>query len=191
MAGAFDVLRVITVTAVVRDEVLAGGDRPGAAELREAMAGGLARVADQDPDPLAFPDLDAGESSTLSLGARHRGPRLLLMDEPFGRAHARRLGMEVTGVAGLLVRAKQSGLVADRWPALGRTRGEWLPAVQGCDCDGSGGGGRGLIRTAREPRRSGSGCGESGGAEHQPDGTGKAGCAVLDAAAGDRRVEGH
>lgn len=67
---------------------------------------------------MAFPDLDAGESSTLSLARAHRGPRLLLMDEPFGRNHARLLGMEVTGVAGLLVRAKQRGLVATVGPLL-------------------------------------------------------------------------
>ncbi|MYE84215.1 MAG: DUF3368 domain-containing protein [Gammaproteobacteria bacterium] len=40
------------------------------------------------------------------------------MDEPFGRTHARLLGMEVTGVAGLLVRAKQRGLVATVGPLL-------------------------------------------------------------------------
>ena len=121
-ARAFDVLRglfgVVTVTAIVRDEVLAGGDRPGAAELQEAIDGGWVEVVRADPDPVAFADLDAGESSTLSLARAHRGRCLLVMDEPLGRAHARALGLTVTGVAGVLLAARQRGLIDAVRPLL-------------------------------------------------------------------------
>ena len=121
-AEAFDVLRrlfgVVTVTTVVRDEVLAGGDLPGASELRDAIESGWIRVTAAEPDTEAFPDLDAGESSTLSLARSHRGPSLLLIDEPLGRAHARALGLDVTGVAGVLLIAKRRGFIELVRPVL-------------------------------------------------------------------------
>ena len=53
-AGAFDLLRqlfgTVTVTAVVRDEVLAGGVLPGAAELAEAVRAGWIEVVDSEAD---------------------------------------------------------------------------------------------------------------------------------------------
>ena len=121
-ARMFDVLRrlygVVTVTTVVRDEVWAGGGRPGASEVRDAIESGWIRVAAAEPDTGTFPDLDPGESSTLRLALRHRGKCLLLMDEPAGRTHARALGLDVTGVAGSLLVAKQRGFIKAVRPAL-------------------------------------------------------------------------
>lgn len=126
-AGAFHLLRTlfdqITVTAAVRDEVLAGGQLPGAAELAEAIRDGWINVVHIQPDLGTFANLGAGEASTLTLAIRHAGPRLVLMDEPAGRSYARRHEIAVTGLAGMLVAAKHARLVHSVRPLLERLRG--------------------------------------------------------------------
>ena len=115
-AGAFDLLRRlfdrVTVTAAVRDEVLAGGGRPGARELTEAIEAGWIEVAAVRADSEHFADLGAGEGSTLALAIEHPGRCLVLMDEPLGRAHARAHGIAVTGLAGVLLAAKREGFIS-------------------------------------------------------------------------------
>ena len=70
VAGAFHLLRTlfdqITVTAAVRDEVLAGGRLPGATELAEAIRDGWINIVDVPPDLSTFANLGAGEASTLT-----------------------------------------------------------------------------------------------------------------------------
>ena len=114
-AGGFDLLRRlfgrVTVTRSVRDEVWAGGDRPGARELAEAVEAGWIEVWRADVDAGLFSDLDVGEASTLALACRHSGRCLVLIDEPFGRSHARLNGIAATGLAGVLLAAKRAGLI--------------------------------------------------------------------------------
>ena len=123
-AGAFDLLRAlfdrVTITAAVRDEVLAGGGRPGARELTEAIERGWIEVAAVRPDRDRFTDLGAGEASTLALAINHPGRCLVLMDETLGRAHARAHGIAVTGLAGVLLAAKRVGLIPNVGPFLER-----------------------------------------------------------------------
>ena len=125
-AGAFHLLRTlfdqITVTATVRDEVLAGGQLPGAAELAEAIRDGWIKVVDVPPDLITFANLGAGEASTLTLANRHAAPCLVLMDEPAGRSCAQRHGIAVTGLAGTLVAAKNARLTHSVRPLLERLR---------------------------------------------------------------------
>ncbi len=125
-AGAFDLLRGlfgrIAVTAGVRDEVLAGGDRPGAPELARAIREGWVRVEQEPADATEFPDLDAGEATTLALAIAHDGPCLVLMDESLGRAHARAQGLDVTGLAGVLLAARNANLVDAVRPFLDRLK---------------------------------------------------------------------
>ena len=126
-AGAFHLLRTlfdqITLTAAVRDEVLAGRQLPGAAELAEAIRDGWINVVDVPPDLSTFANLGAGEASTLTLALRHAGPCLVLMDEPAGRSYAQRLEITVTGLAGMLVAAKNARLVHSIRPLIERLRG--------------------------------------------------------------------
>jgi hypothetical protein len=79
-AGGFGLLRrlfgVLRVTASVRDEVLAGGDRPGARELQAGLGAGWIRVIENVPDLLTFPDLGDGEADTLR-AALAAGPALM------------------------------------------------------------------------------------------------------------------
>ena len=125
-AGAFDLLRKlfgrVTVTGEVRDEVMAGGPRPGAREMTDAIANGWMEVAEVRSNKAQFADLGAGEASTLALAIESPGPCLILMDEPLGRAHARVHGIAVTGLAGVLLAAKRAGFIASVGPLLDRLK---------------------------------------------------------------------
>ncbi len=127
VAGAFDLLRSlfdrITVTSAVRDEVMAGGGRPGARELSQAIESGWIEVAAARLDTTGFADLGAGEASTLALALESSGRCLVLMDEPLGRAHARAHGLAVTGLAGVLLAAKRAGFVSSVGPFFERLEG--------------------------------------------------------------------
>lgn len=114
-AGAFDLLRQlfdrVAVTSTVRDEGLAGDQRPGASELAAAIRDGWITVMPVTPDPALSAELDAGEASTLTVALGHAGPCLVLMDERRGRKWADNYGLKVIGLAGILIEAKQAGLV--------------------------------------------------------------------------------
>lgn len=123
-AGGFDLLRGLfgrlVVTTQVRDEVLAGSDLPGARELVGAIRDGWIEVEQVRTDATNLLDLDAGEASTLTLAALHDGPCLVLMDEPSGRSRARARGLDVTGLAGVLLAAKTAHLVDSVRPFFDR-----------------------------------------------------------------------
>ena len=123
-AGAFHLLRKlfgrVTVASEVRDEVMAGDPRPGAREMTDAIANGWMEVAEVRLNKALFADLGAGEASTLALAIESPGRCLVLMDAPIGRAHARALGIAVTGLAGVLLAAKRAGFIASVSPLLDR-----------------------------------------------------------------------
>ena len=126
MAAAFDLLRglfgTVTITRLVKDEVTARADRPGAHELDGAMRAGWIRVA---PTPLAtwrFDQIDAGEASTIALAAEHQGA-LVLMDDALGRAQAAAAGLEVIDLAGVLLAAKRAKLIDAVQPLVTRLAG--------------------------------------------------------------------
>ena len=104
-------LGTITITEVVRNEVLIGSAKPGEAAIAEAIKAGAIRViADQWQQP-RFPELDEGEASTLR-AATHLGARcLVLIDERVGRAIARELRIAYTGTVGVIVQAKKRGFI--------------------------------------------------------------------------------
>lgn len=127
-AQAFEVLRALygtlLVSRLVRDEVMAGGERPGAAELEAAMRAGWIRVA---PTPMAtwrLPELDAGEASTIALALEHRGHALVLMDDALGLERAAALDLETLDTAGLLLAAKRNDLVQRVAPLFERLTNE-------------------------------------------------------------------
>jgi predicted nucleic acid-binding protein len=71
--------------------------------------------------------LDPGERQAIALA--YEQSALLLIDDRLGRAAAQSLGLAVTGIIGLLLRAKELGLVAGVRPMLEDMRdrgGYWL-----------------------------------------------------------------
>jgi predicted nucleic acid-binding protein len=71
--------------------------------------------------------LDPGEASAIAL-ALERENVLLIVDEFKGRREARRLGIEITGTLGVLVKAKQTGLIKELKPMLNQLNfaGFWI-----------------------------------------------------------------
>lgn len=66
---------------------------------------------------LTFTGLDRGEAEVLAL-AEERSARLVILDERKGRRWAQRLGLPLTGTVGLLLLAKEAGLLAAVAPCL-------------------------------------------------------------------------
>jgi predicted nucleic acid-binding protein len=145
-AGGFDLLRAlfetVTITRLVKDEVVGRGDRPGARELDTAMRAGWIRVAPAPPETWWFAQIDAGEASTIALATNH-DDALVLMDDALGRAQAAALGLEVMDLAGLLLAAKRAALIDAVQPLLARLaqRGFTIPEDAR----------RALLREAAEP----------------------------------------
>jgi predicted nucleic acid-binding protein len=118
----------IHVPPAVHRELLAKGG-PEAARLDDALAHfiGIAPVAQLPPEvEVATLGLDPGEQEAIALA--HERKTLLVIDDFLGRVAARRLGLSITGVVGLLIRAKEAALVPAVCPLLGQIRrqGYWL-----------------------------------------------------------------
>jgi predicted nucleic acid-binding protein len=118
----------VTITRLVKDEVTARSDRPGARELDAAMRAGWIRVAPAPPETWQLREIDFGEASTIALAAEHEGA-LVLMDDTLGTAHTAARGLEVMGLGDLLLAAKRAGLIEAVQPLLIRLqrRGFTLP----------------------------------------------------------------
>jgi predicted nucleic acid-binding protein len=70
--------------------------------------------------------LDVGEQQAVALAYEDRVP--LMIDDRLGRAAARRLGLTITGLVGVLIRAKEAELIRAVCPLLdeARQQGYWL-----------------------------------------------------------------
>lgn len=102
----------LLVTATVWREVTREPRAADQAALSAAFGAGLLKVVDdptQIPAALAEAQLDEGERSALALALLREA--VVLVDERRGRACAIELGLPVLGTLGLLVRAREQGLV--------------------------------------------------------------------------------
>jgi len=133
-----DLFATIWITEVIAAELgLTADDSaahsfPGRPILQEACDQGWLRVAQPERPktdswyPLN-PGVDAGEASAIALAIQKRDADhdvLLLIDDRCGRAEARRQGLFLIGTAGVLVLAKERGLVSRCRPLLLALRDE-------------------------------------------------------------------
>jgi predicted nucleic acid-binding protein len=126
--GEFDLLRrlyrEIAIAEAVWTELNAKRRiYPGRNEVKNASWVSVISVANRTAVATLREDLDRGESETIVL-AIERKADLVLMDEAEGRHKARRLGLEVTGVVGMLLEAKSKGHVSRVLPCLDKLRQE-------------------------------------------------------------------
>lgn len=125
LIGQFDLLRKlydrVVAPAAVQDEVFAGGAAGiGMREMREANW--LEVVSLQDPSRAdLIADLERGEAEVLAL-AQERNADLVIIDERLARRHARRLGMRLTGTLGVLLKAKELGMIEAVAPMIDQLR---------------------------------------------------------------------
>ena len=123
--GELDLLRRIVghvvIPAAVWDEITGATNRAGADEVQRAAWIEVRRPTSVGGDLTAL--LDQGEAQTIAL-AEELGASEVLLDERAARALASARGLKLIGSAGLLVRAKERGLIDAVQPYLQRMRAQ-------------------------------------------------------------------
>jgi predicted nucleic acid-binding protein len=124
--GKFDLLRVlygrIVIPCAVYDEVVTQGvGRPGAAETAGAAWVDRQAVSDLAKVTSLQTHLDSGESEAIVL-AEELHADLVVMDESAGRRVLASRGIAFIGTVGVLMQAKQRGLIAALKPELDQLR---------------------------------------------------------------------
>ena len=118
--------RVLIPPAVWREVVEESDGRPGAVEMERAVAAGwmVQQAAKNEILVIALRQtLDNGEAEAITL-ATELHPESILLDDKLARQMARRLGVPVTGTLGVLLRAKQVGLILELRPLVTRLQSE-------------------------------------------------------------------
>jgi uncharacterized protein len=115
-----DLLRALFGTVwlptAVASEFLAAHD--AARQRALAETDWLQTVSLSDPrHALTYTGLDRGEAEVLALAVEHNA-RLVIMDERQGRRYAHRLGLSLTGTLGVLLLAKEEGLITAVAPLI-------------------------------------------------------------------------
>lgn len=124
--GQLDLLRELygelLIPEAVWDEIVTQGvGQPGAEEVRTAGWIKTSAVKNSHLVRALRQELDAGEAEAIALALESRAV-LLLMDERLGRETARHVGLDYTGVIGVLVEAKRKGLIDSVKSYLDRLR---------------------------------------------------------------------
>jgi len=96
---------------------------PGQKNVEQASWITRKTVANQSAVAILREDLDRGESETIVLAIEQKAD-LILMDEAEGRRKAKRLGLNVVGVIGVLLQAKSKDYISEILPYLDRLRQE-------------------------------------------------------------------
>lgn len=120
--GRLDILRLIYSTIripqAVYDEIVIGGaGMPGSDEVRASAWIQRQAITDTTLQTALLNELDRGEAEAVVL-ALEAHANLLLIDERRGRIVARRLGVDVVGLLGVLVVAKNHQFVQAVRPLL-------------------------------------------------------------------------
>lgn len=103
----------VVIPATVFVELRTVEDRPGSRALRKALEEGWLKPEEIRPTEelkILLLLLGRGEAEAILL-AEQRPCRFLLLDEKRGRTMARRRGIRVVGTGGVLLAAKQRGLL--------------------------------------------------------------------------------
>lgn len=117
----------VHVPAEVEQEVLAGGKSGlGVQQFNDASWLEKWRT-EQSITPLLANSLDRGEASVIQLALSEQ-IRTVCIDEAVGRRVARLCGLNLTGSIGILLRAKQEGLLDNVGEVLQqmRNKGIWI-----------------------------------------------------------------
>jgi len=119
--GLLDVLRQIYGSVLIPPTVLDEYQRGRAKHPQRPDLQGVPWVLVQPAhaDPLIPTSLDVGERDAIALARELRAARILL-DERAARAVASRLNLTVTGSAGVVLAAKQVGIITRVKPYLDR-----------------------------------------------------------------------
>lgn len=131
----FDVLRqifgVITIPQAVYDEaVLAGREEGGAKrEVTNAIWIKTVAVRSRLAVEVLLDEMDLGEAETIVLAGELHAD-WVLMDEKKGRRKLEQMGMPKIGTLGVLLKARQAGLLATIRPDIERLRRQGFSVSQ-------------------------------------------------------------
>jgi len=120
--GRLDLLRELTekvyIPEAVYDEVVRSGQgRPGSLEVAQAAWISRGQVQDQAATARLRAHVGRGEAEAIVL-ARELGADGLILDDATARKIAETEGQKVLGLLGLLIRAKERGIVEALKPIL-------------------------------------------------------------------------
>lgn len=110
----------VLIPTAVLEELRVEEDLPGSRAVRETLANGWMRVENAKDQTLVHVlqrDLDRGEAEAIVLALQTEASQVLL-DEREGRRVAKSLGLNVTGVLGVLLRAQREGQLASLQKAM-------------------------------------------------------------------------
>ena len=114
----------VAIPQAVRHEiVIVGAGQPGAAEVETLDWIETRQVTDRTIVASLQLEVDDGEAEAIALAAE-LGADLLLLDERRGRIVASRLGLKFIGILGVLIDAKNRGLVQAVKPILNDLTGK-------------------------------------------------------------------
>ena len=125
----FDLLRQlfgeIQIAQAVYGEAVTAGREVGGAKEEVSTATWIRTTVVQDrlAVEVLLDELDLGEAETIVL-AREVNADLVLMDEKKGRRKVSQLGLQKIGTLGILLKAKQVGLLTQIRPDIERLRQE-------------------------------------------------------------------
>ena len=114
----------IWIPSAVLEELRIEDDLPGSQSVREAITAGWLRVEagkDHSFAQVLQRELDRGEAEAIALAVQGKAVWTLL-DECEGRRVAKSLGLKVTGVVGILLRARREGSLPSLRRALEEVR---------------------------------------------------------------------
>ncbi|MUG93388.1 DUF3368 domain-containing protein [Scytonema sp. UIC 10036] len=124
IVGQLELLRrqfgEILIPNAVLEELKVNEERLGSQAIREAISSGWIQTQEVSNEPLAQllkQTLDRGEAEAIALAIELKADWTLL-DEREGRKVAKSLGLSVTGVLGVLLRAKQTGELKSLQPVF-------------------------------------------------------------------------
>lgn len=113
-----DLFGQVCIPQSVYDEVVvSGAGEPGAKEVHEAEWVKTLKVEDRLAVTLLQEEMDAGESEAIVLAQELNADRVLI-DEAIARRKARLIGLRMTGTLGILLMAKETGLISAVKPVL-------------------------------------------------------------------------
>jgi hypothetical protein len=112
------------IPVAVLEELRIEENLPGSKAVRAALDEAWLRVGevkDRKLSEVLQRDLDKGEAEAITLALQMDAKRVL-MDEREGRRLAKSLGLEVTGVLGVLLQARHSGTLSSLQQAMDMLR---------------------------------------------------------------------
>jgi uncharacterized protein len=113
---------IMVPPAVWREAVIRGAGRPGARETRDASWIRVIAPSEHDLAQVIPAGLDAGETEAIALAISIRPTGTVILDDLPARRVALKAGLDVTGTGGVLVLAKQLGLITSVGTVLSELR---------------------------------------------------------------------